>query len=675
MNNSLNAADSRAELGLVESASIDTQKGDNKPLYGSRNINIYLKLIKRKYSYISIPELLSYADMELHQVEDEGHWFTQKQINLFYEKLVKLTGNKNIAREAGRYAASPDALGVVRKYILGFVKPSQAYELISKYAHLFTKSSKYETMKIGRTKIEVTVTPYEGVEEEPYQCENRFGYLDAIAQAFNYKLPKIQHPECLLKGGKACRYVVSWKESRSDYWRKIRNYTALLLFSIFLATYQVELGSGSILPNAAITTILPISLFIIFLLTLYATNIEKQEQSAAIENLRNSVEEMLNNININYNNALMSNEIGLAISKQINIDDILSNTIQILEKRLDYDRGLILLTNEDKTKLLFKTGFGYTFEQFNILKDASFHLDRPESKGVFVISFHKKKPFLINDISEIEACLSLHSLEFAKKMKTKSFICCPIVHEDEPFGVLAVDNVKTKRPLRQSDINLLMGVAPAIGISIHNAKLFKAREQQFQSIIQTLAASIDARDFLTAGHSERVMEYAVGIANEMGLPGDYCKMIRVAALLHDYGKIGIGDSILKKNGKLSFEEYEEIKTHPEKTQKILERINFEGIYRETPKVAGLHHEKIDGSGYPMGLKGEEIPLGSMIIAVADFFEAITSKRHYREAASFDVAIALLMEKSGVHYDDKVVEAFINYYNGNYKDNKTEQYQP
>ena len=627
---------------------------DNRPLYNSRLIKTYTKFIKSRYGYINVDELLSHAKMEAYQVEDEGHWFTQEQVDLFYEEIRKLSGNNNIAREAGRYAASPDAIGAMRQYVLGLVGPAKVYEMAGKAATYFLKSARYESKKIGFNKVEITVTPYEGVREKLFQCENRMGYWEAISSIFNYRLPKVEHPECIFKGGKVCRYIVSWQESRFAFWRKVRNYVALFVFALCLVFYFIYSDITSLI-------ILPFSALLVLLLTLYSRDLEIQELNVAINNLRNSSEQLAEQINVNYNNALLINEIGLAISKYMDIDDILKSFIKILEKRLDYDRGMILLANEDRTKLIFRAGFGYTDEQLRILENTSFHLGRPESKGVFVVSFHKQKAFLINDIDEIKEELSPRSLEFAKKMGAKAFICCPIVYEEEPLGILAVDNIKTKRPLVQSDINLLMGVAPQIAISIHNAMLTEIKERQFRSILQVLAASIDARDPLTAGHSEKVTEYAVGICEELGMPKDYCEMIRVAALLHDYGKIGIKDDILKKNTTLSIEEHEEIKTHVEKTKKILQQINFEGIYTEVPEIVECHHEKIDGSGYPNGLKGEEIPLGAKIIAVADFFEAITSKRHYREPMPLDTAFELLMDKSDIHFDRRVVEALMRYY--------------
>jgi HD-GYP domain-containing protein (c-di-GMP phosphodiesterase class II) len=629
-------------------------KQDSKPLYNSRIIDTYIKLIKRKYNYIDVEEVLNYAGMESYQISDEGHWFTQEQIDRFYDRLVYLTGNKDIAREAGRFGASPDAIGVFRQILLSHVGPAKAYEIIGKAAANFTKSATYESKRINTNKVEIVVTPLDGVHEKPFQCKNRIGYFECVSAMFNCRMPKIEHPECIFEGGSACRYIVSWEESSFAFWEKIRNYTTLLLSPSCMCSFLIY-------PKVAATAFLPITIFVILSLTLYSKIMEKRELDTAIDNLRDSPDKLLEQINMNYNNALMINEIGLAISKQMDIDSILMNVVQVLEKRLDYDRGVVLLTNQDKTKLQFHAGFGYTSEQVDLLRNTSFHLDNPTSKGVFILSFREQRPFIVNNIDEIKDTLTPRSLEFAKALGVKSFICCPIIYEKESLGVLAVDNVRTKRPLIQSDANLLMGITPGIGISIHNSMLIEARERQFKSIMQTLAASIDARDTLTAGHSEKVTEYALGICNELGISKDYCEVVRVAALLHDYGKIGIEDSILKKKGKLNPYERLEIETHAEKTKKILEQIHFEGIFREVPHIAGSHHEKIDGSGYPKGLKGDAIPLGARIIGVADFFEAITAKRHYRDPMPLDEAFQLLEEESRTRFDKSVVAAFVRYY--------------
>jgi len=505
------------------------------------------------------------------------------------------------------------------------------------------------------------------VHEKPFQCENRIGFIEAVATLFNNQLPHIEHPECCFSGGTACKYIISWHESRFLLWKKARNFSAILSIAALLSYVAID-------PEVALHWILPSSMAIVALLSFIVEKLENKELHSSLDSLHDSTEKLLEQININYNNALITNEIGQAISKQTSVDDILGNVIHILEKRLDYDRGLILLTNPEKSRLIFQAGFGYDAKLVSLLRKAEFHLDRPESRGVFVISFREQKPFLINDIDEIEGSLSFRSLVFAKKLGAQSFICCPIVCEGEPIGVLAVDNLKSKRRLVQSDMSLLMGIAPVIGITIHNANLIEAKVKQFSSLLQVMAASIDARDPMTAGHSEKVTEYALGICGELKLGKEFCEMIRVAALLHDYGKIGIPDAILKKDGRLTDIEYELVKYHASKTRGILEQVHFEGIYQQVPSIAGCHHEKLDGSGYPNGLRGKDIPLGAKIIAVADFFEAITAKRHYREPMDVEEAFRLLREESGTHFEKKLVEALISYYTKTYFGKPTHRYR-
>jgi HD-GYP domain-containing protein (c-di-GMP phosphodiesterase class II) len=626
---------------------------NDRPLYNSRIIDTYLKLVKRRYSYVNIGELLDYATMKPYEVADEGHWFTQEQVDLFYEKLVKMTGNENIAREAGQYGASPDALGVMRQYALGLVGPSSTFALLKQATENFVKSSVYESRKISSNKVEITVTPKDGCREKLFQCENRIGFFEAIVKMFNYKIREINHPECMFRGDKVCRYVISWDNTVSALWKKIQYFTVLLISVTNLILFIAY-------PLITLTKILPLSICVALFASLIAEHMENKDLRTAVENLQHSTIGLLSQITVNYNNALLTNEIGQAIGKHTDVDEVLGNVTSILEKRLDYDRGLILLASADKTKLIFRNGFGYTDVQSQVLRKTVFHLDRPQSKGVFVLCFREQKPFLINDLNEIESDLSQRSLAFAKRMGTRSFICCPIICDEKSIGILAVDNVKSKKPLIQSDMSLLMGISHVIGISIRNASLLEAKLMQFKSMLQVLAASIDARDNLTAGHSAKVTEYVLGICNELGLAREYTEMIRVASLLHDYGKIGVPDSILKKAGRLTSEEHDIVKAHSAKTREILEQINFEGIYCQVPEIAGSHHEKVDGTGYPGGLKGDDIPLGAKIIAVADFFEAVTSKRHYREPMPVDVAIQLLHDGKGKHFEEQIVDAFIRH---------------
>jgi len=626
----------------------------NTHLYNSKIIDYYIKLIKQKYSHINVIDLLKFADMKPYEVDDQSHWFTQDQVDRFYEKLVQMSGNDQIAREAGRYAASPDALGVMRQYVLGSIGPANAFDIINKATLSFTRSSTYASSRISANSVEIVVTPCEGVTEKPFQCENRIGFFEAMVTVFGYKLPRVEHTECIFKGAKSCLYLISWESSRSLTFKRIG--VGISLLFVIITLVLVVLGEWLLLKS-----LLHLFVPLVFLLIALIATSEKNELKASLDHTNDATDKLLEQIDSNYNNTQMTNEIGQILSSCTNREEILALVVKIMKNRLDYDRGLIFLANPDASRLVLQAGFGYSPEHRDLLDSVSFHLDRPDSKGVFVVSFREQRPFLVNDINEIEENLSTNSLRFVKKIGTQSFICCPIISEGRSVGLLAVDNIKTKRTLVESDISRMMGIASIIGISIRNAELIEAKVRQFNSVLQVLAASIDARDSMTSGHSEKVTEYSVGICNQLGLSRDECEMIRVAALLHDYGKIGVPDAILKKEGMLTSEEYDIVRTHAEKTREILSRINFEGIYCKIPEIAGAHHEKVDGSGYPRGIMGPDIPLGAKIIAVADYFEAITAKRHYRDPMPLEEALLLLRKASGNLFDSQVVDAFFSYY--------------
>ena len=176
----------------------------------------------------------------------------------------------------------------------------------------------------------------------------------------------------------------------------------------------------------------------------------------------------------------------------------------------------------------------------------------------------------------------------------------------------------------------------------------------FLGTVKALAAAIDGKDPYTRGHSERVSRVSMAIAQRLGLSDEECEKIRVSALLHDVGKIGIDDKVLKKPAALTDDEYEVMKQHPQKGYKILSQIP--GIQEFLPGMY-MHHEMINGQGYPQGLKGDEIPLMALIVAVADTFDAMTTDRPYQRAMKFEEAVERIQSMVGTRYDPRVVEAF------------------
>ena len=177
----------------------------------------------------------------------------------------------------------------------------------------------------------------------------------------------------------------------------------------------------------------------------------------------------------------------------------------------------------------------------------------------------------------------------------------------------------------------------------------------FLGTVKSLAAAIDGKDPYTRGHSERVSRISVAIAQRLGIPDDECEKIRISALLHDVGKISIDDAILKKPAALTDDEFTIMKQHPQKGYKIMSQI---AAMKEFLPGMYMHHEMVNGQGYPQGLKGDEIPLMAKIVAVADTFDAMTTDRPYQQAMKFEDAVQRIQSFEGTRYDETVVLAFV-----------------
>ncbi len=180
-------------------------------------------------------------------------------------------------------------------------------------------------------------------------------------------------------------------------------------------------------------------------------------------------------------------------------------------------------------------------------------------------------------------------------------------------------------------------------------------KELFLGTVKALAAAIDGKDPYTRGHSERVARFSVAIAERLNLPDDEIETLRVSALLHDVGKIGIDDAILKKPAALTKEEYEMMKQHPQKGYKIMSNIP---AMRDFLSGIHMHHEMLNGNGYPQGLSGDQIPMQARIVSVADSFDAMTTERPYQSAMKFEDALREIKNFVGTRYDERVVEALV-----------------
>jgi putative nucleotidyltransferase with HDIG domain len=189
-------------------------------------------------------------------------------------------------------------------------------------------------------------------------------------------------------------------------------------------------------------------------------------------------------------------------------------------------------------------------------------------------------------------------------------------------------------------------------------------EKAYLESIETLRYTVEAKDVYTRGHSERVAEFSVLIGKKMGLSEADLKTLRIGGLFHDIGKIGIPDAILLKESKLTDDEYSEIKNHPAIGKHILSNAT---LFQDIIPIVYHHHEKYNGTGYPERLSGEAIPLFARIAAVADTFDAMTSKRSYRNAIPIDIVKEEIIKCSGSQFDPEVANVFLDILNNDYEE--------
>lgn len=186
-------------------------------------------------------------------------------------------------------------------------------------------------------------------------------------------------------------------------------------------------------------------------------------------------------------------------------------------------------------------------------------------------------------------------------------------------------------------------------------KAVREREEAYLAAIDALVSALDAREHETGGHSQRVSQYTHFLAEKLGLPEAECLAICRGALLHDIGKIGTPDEVLLKEGKLTEEEWKVMKQHPETGRNILSGIEF---LQPAEAIVYSHHERYDGSGYPAGLKGKEIPIGARLFAIADMVDAITSNRPYCKKRPLENACEIMKGEAGTHLDPEMVILFL-----------------
>ena len=345
-------------------------------------------------------------------------------------------------------------------------------------------------------------------------------------------------------------------------------------------------------------------------------------------------------------------EIDLAITSNLELSAILQVVLYQTRARLHIDASAILLLNPDTQTLEYTSGQGFRTE---IIKKA--HVQLGEGRAGQAVQEQRifgrvqiESPAEIPDRAEL---ITAENFE--------AYFIAPLIVKDKLLGALEIYH-RAPLIMKTEWLKFLETLAGQTAIAIDNATLFADLQRSnldltlaYDTTLEGWSTALDLRDKETEGHTKRVTEMTLRLAERMGVSSQELIPIRRGALLHDIGKMGVPDRILLKPDKLTDDEWEVMQMHPIYAYQMLKPITYLGLALDIPYC---HHEKWDGTGYPRGLKGEAIPLGARIFCIVDVYDALTSNRPYRAAWPKDKVITHIHELSGTHFEPRVVDAFL-----------------
>jgi HD-GYP domain-containing protein (c-di-GMP phosphodiesterase class II) len=338
-------------------------------------------------------------------------------------------------------------------------------------------------------------------------------------------------------------------------------------------------------------------------------------------------------------------------SKKLNqatgMDQTLSQVIKMTELTLNAEAASVLLFRNSDQELYFEAASGPVGRTLRQVKLNTQY-------GIAGQVARTGKPLIVNDVARSK---NFHKMiDDTTGFATQSLICAPLSVNKKILGVIEVLNRRDGAPFGERDLEAAVSVACTAAMAIENARLYHSLMETYRITTDTAAAAVDSRGPYTIGHSQRVMEYALKAGLVLSFSPEGMESLEYGGLLHDIGKYCIDSIILNKKSSLTPQEWEQVREHPAKGAELMYGIPF---LQQARELVLCHHERFDGKGYPQGLKGEEIPMGARIIAVANAFDAMTNERAYCPAVSIEDAVKELRDNSGTQFCPVAVKALVS----------------
>ena len=339
-------------------------------------------------------------------------------------------------------------------------------------------------------------------------------------------------------------------------------------------------------------------------------------------------------------------QISRHLQQTLDLEELIPRIFAEVNKAINAEAQSLWLVNNEAGVIVCRFATGPGAEQVRTLSV-------PIGQGIVGTSVAKQESIIIADAQNDPRVY--RPADEKTGYVTRSLMSVPMVREGKSIGAIQAVNKRNGALFTHDDLDLFRSIADSAALSVENARLFQELHASYDATLEALTMALDLRDRETEGHSRRVVEYTARLARQIGLDKDTIEDIERGALIHDVGKIGVPDAVLHKPGPLDPEERKIIEKHPQAGYEMLLGIPY---LREEIKIVLAHQEKWDGTGYPLGLKGEAIPLGARLFMIADTFDALTSDRPYRKGKPYEVARQIIAEEAGRQFDPTAVKAFL-----------------
>lgn len=338
------------------------------------------------------------------------------------------------------------------------------------------------------------------------------------------------------------------------------------------------------------------------------------------------------------------NKIGSAVTSTKGIENLMELILQTLVEGTEARSGAIYIIDKEKARLVMRVSFG--------VFDPAGKTELAVDQGIIGKALKLRKMEAVFDVRENKQT----RFEYENKLAQDSIVVSPLIYKNDALGAIILCDKARRQSFNGDDMVLLSNVSAQTAIAIENFLLNEDAEKTYLETITALAVAVEAKDPYSRGHIDRVSGYAQRLGYEMGLDEEMMKILKNGAILHDVGKIGVRDEVLKKQGPLNEEEQKEMRQH------VIIGVNIIKPIRSMSALSDLvryHQELYDGTGYPDGLKGEEIPLSARIIKICDAYDAMTTDRPYRKGMNREDARKEIEKKSGIEFDPGIVKSFLN----------------